>query len=191
MRKRKRQIRLPTDREIALMLSRIRHPRNQLIVVLALKLGLRASEIANLRLSGVDWEKKTISFVGKGNKSATLPLSDEVIGYLERALKVRPTNCQHDFLIWNFRDEHKGITRFTVHYHVQKAGADIGLENNWKIREWPCSIEDVQDKSPAWMRANANLGMQFLNDKEEVMAVLHTNGYLYCKGIRRLEELPQ
>ncbi len=69
-------------------------------------------------------------------------------------------------------------------------GADIGLENKWKMREWPCTYKDVQTKSVEWMQENANLGMQFLDDDENVIAVLHKNGYLYCKGVKPLEELP-
>jgi len=68
-------------------------------------------------------------------------------------------------------------------------GADIGLENNWKMREWPCSAEDVQNKSSQWMRENANLGIQFVDDDENVIAVLHKDGFLYCRGVKRLENL--
>ncbi len=67
---------------------------------------------------------------------------------------------------------------------------DVGFHNKWKMREWPCTVEDVQKQSPSWMRANANLGIQFLDDDEKLIAVLHKDGYLYCKGIRPLEELP-
>ena len=81
-------------------------------------------------------------------------------------------------------------TRYSNIWGVLINGADIGFANDWKIREWPCTTEDVQDKSSQWMREHANLGLQFINDKEEVMAVLHTDGYLYCKGVRKMEELP-
>lgn len=128
--KRKKPVRLPTDREISLMLSKIAHPRTQLIMILALKLGLRASEIVNLRITDIDFENRTVSFVGKGNKPAILPLTDEVMGYLERALKARPTSLKHDFLIWDLR-KNKGISRFGVFYLVRKYGKAVG------IKLWP------------------------------------------------------
>lgn len=128
MSKRKKPIHLPTDREISLMLSRIAHPREQLIVVLAVKLGLRASEIANLRLSDIDWESKTITFYGKGTKLAVLPLTDEVLGYLERALKLRPTSLEYDFVIWNTHNPRKkGVSRFNIYYLIRKHGEAAGI----------------------------------------------------------------
>lgn len=128
MRKRKNPIEhIPTDREISLILSR-KPPRVQTIFVLGDRLGLRASEIVNSRVSDIDWKNKTISFIGKGNKPATLPLTDEILGYLHRALQARPTNLKHNFLIWNTRNPNKGITRFTVYYIVKKAGLEIGLK---------------------------------------------------------------
>lgn len=69
-------------------------------------------------------------------------------------------------------------------------GADIGLENDWKFREYPCTAEDVQEQKPAWFKAHANEGIQIVNDLEELVAVIHRDGYIYCKGFRPLEELP-
>lgn len=129
--KRKKPIRIPTDRETSLLMSVIIFARDLLIVVLALRLGLRATEITKILISNINWKGKTISFIGKGGKPATLPLTDEVMGYIERALKVRPTNLKHDFLIWSTRNKTKGISRFTVYYHVKKYGAKIG------IKLWP------------------------------------------------------
>lgn len=67
---------------------------------------------------------------------------------------------------------------------------DIGLHNGWKFREWPCTAKDVQKKQPAWFRKNANQGIQILNEDEELVAVIHRDGYVYCKGFRPLEDLP-
>ena len=125
MASREKPIQLPTDKEMSLVLSRIKRPRDQLMFILGIRLGLRSSEIANLRLSDVNLENKTVSFIGKGTKPATLPLTDEILGYLERAQKFRPTNHTHDFVIWNLRGN-KGITRFGVYYLIKKYGQDAG-----------------------------------------------------------------
>lgn len=126
MGKRKKPIRLPTDREMSLILSKIKHPRTQLIVVLGLKMGLRASEITGLKLDDVDLISKTISLIGKGSKPAIIPITDEVLGYLERALKVRPTHLKTPFLIWNLRAD-KGISRFDIYYLTKKYGNLVGI----------------------------------------------------------------
>ena len=113
------------------MLSRINSPRDQLIFVLALKLGLRATEITALHLTDINWENKTVAFHGKRKKFAVLPLTDEVLGYMERALKVRPTNLFHTHLIWNTRNLNKGVSRFNIYYLIRKYGETVG------IRLWP------------------------------------------------------
>ena len=67
-------------------------------------------------------------------------------------------------------------------------GADIGFENGWKFREWPAKKEDI-GKSPEWMRENANLGIQLLDENEKLIAVFHKNGNIYCNGFKPLSEL--
>ena len=127
---RKRAISPPTDAEVATVLSRETHPRNPLIIVLAEKRGLRADEIARLQCSDLrSGERPVLDFIGKGGKRGILPLDDEMLGYIERALAVRPTDLTHDFLIWNFRNRDTGITPGEVWYIVHKAGAraDVAL----------------------------------------------------------------
>ena len=67
-------------------------------------------------------------------------------------------------------------------------GADIGFENGWKFREWPAKKEDV-GKPVEWMKENANLGIQLLDDDENLIAVFHKNGTLYTNDIKPLSEL--
>jgi len=67
-------------------------------------------------------------------------------------------------------------------------GADIGFQNGWKFREYPLKKKDVA-KSPKWMKKYANQGIQLLDDKENVIAIFHRNGNIYCKGIKPLIKL--
>lgn len=67
-------------------------------------------------------------------------------------------------------------------------GADIALENGWRFREWPCRKEDI-GKPGEWFKKNANMGVQILDDEENLMAVIHKSGYIYCRGILPLDEL--
>jgi len=52
--------------------------RNRAIVLLLARLGLRANDVAGLRLGDVDWEKATLRLSGKGRREALLPLPQEV-----------------------------------------------------------------------------------------------------------------
>lgn len=79
--------------------------------------------------------------------------------------------------------------RYTTLWSVALNTGDINFANDWTIREWPCTLDDVQNRSLTWMRKNTNLGLQFLDDEGNLAAVVHKDGYIYCKGIKRLEEL--
>lgn len=63
--------------------------RDKAILLLLARLGLRASEVAELALSDIDWSAGTFSVIGKSRREAKLPLPQEVgdalLEYLESA----------------------------------------------------------------------------------------------------------
>lgn len=66
--------------------------RDKAIILLLARLGLRASEVADLQFDAIDWSQATFSVTGKSRREAKLPLPQEVgdalLHYLETA---RPT----------------------------------------------------------------------------------------------------
>ena len=83
------------DADIAAILAACegeRRLRDRAIILLLVRLGLRASEVARLTFEDIDWRRGTIRLFGKGRREELLPLSQEVgdaiIAYIERA---RPT----------------------------------------------------------------------------------------------------
>jgi site-specific recombinase XerD len=74
--------------------------RDRAVLLLLSRLGLRAGDVAGLRLSDVDWSDCTIRVTGKGRRETRLPLSQEVgdaiLAYLEHG---RPrTSTSHLFV---------------------------------------------------------------------------------------------
>jgi len=65
--------------------------RDKAIILLLVRLGLRASEVADLKLADVDWRNGRITVAGKSRREEWLPLTQELgdamIAYIER---VRP-----------------------------------------------------------------------------------------------------
>ena len=61
--------------------------RDQAILLLLARLGLRASDIVHLRLSDIDWEDASIQVCGKGRRQARLPLSQAVGQAIVASLK--------------------------------------------------------------------------------------------------------
>lgn len=68
-------------------------------------------------------------------------------------------------------------------------GADYGFENGYILREYPCTSEDVQTKSADWMKKNANLGIQVLNDFGKQICVIGRDGTIYANSFKSLDQL--
>lgn len=66
--------------------------RDRAIVLLLVRLGLRASDVIRLRLQDIDWRDASVRVCGKGRREARLPLTQEVgdavLSYLQSG---RPT----------------------------------------------------------------------------------------------------
>lgn len=69
----------PTDKKVGM--------RDRAILLLLARLGLRAGDVASLRLSDISWPQATIRVIGKEEREALLPLPQEVgdaiLTYLE------------------------------------------------------------------------------------------------------------
>jgi integrase len=69
--------------------------RDRAIVLLLARLGLRASEVANLKLGDIDWSNGRLAICGKSRRAEWLPLTQEVgdaiVAYLERSRPRLPT----------------------------------------------------------------------------------------------------
>jgi integrase len=70
--------------------------RDRAIVLLLARLGLRASEAANLELTHIDWKNGRLAIAGKSRREEWLPLTQEVgdaiIAYIEQARPRLPTS---------------------------------------------------------------------------------------------------
>lgn len=69
--------------------------RDRAIVLLLV--GLRAGDVAQLRLKDIDWNRGTLQVIGKGRYQVRLPLpqdvGDAMLGYLERRPTISDTDC--------------------------------------------------------------------------------------------------
>jgi site-specific recombinase XerD len=70
--------------------------RDRAIILLLARLGLRAGDVARMRLVDLEWDSATLRICGKGRYEVRLPLSQDVgeavIGYLQ----CRPSGVQSD-----------------------------------------------------------------------------------------------
>ena len=73
----------------------------KLIIETLYQTGIRKAELCNLLLENVDFSKKEIFIVGKGNKARVIPVADELLFDLQLYLNIRKPDSenQHYFFV--------------------------------------------------------------------------------------------
>src|SRR5262249_46320994 len=72
--------------------------RDRAILLLLSRLGLRAGDVARLRLSDIEWQSGALRVSGKGAYQVRLPLPQEVGDALIDYLRSRPTAQETDYV---------------------------------------------------------------------------------------------
>lgn len=102
--------------------------RDLAILLLLVRLGLRAGEIAGLGLDDVDWRAGEIVIHGKGSRCERLPLPADVgealAAYLHRG---RPRSAQGRVIFVRLKAPHRGLSSPAVTRIVRRAGERVGL----------------------------------------------------------------
>lgn len=66
------------------------HPkRNQLLILMLIDTGMRASELCNIRLGDINWVTRHVIVIGKGKKERLIPFSAETAEFLRDYLSTR------------------------------------------------------------------------------------------------------
>jgi site-specific recombinase XerD len=127
--------------------------RNYAVLITVAKLGLRISDVRDLRFSNIDWQKKILSIIQrKTGVPLVLPLLEDVgwaiIDYLRNG---RPeTSCEFVFIkhVAPF-DQLSHSFRDTVLQHVRKAGITIPVEKPIGMHSFRHSIATTMLKNGA------------------------------------------
>ncbi len=102
--------------------------RDYAVLVLLARLGLRAGEVAALRIEDVDWRAGELRISGKGRRDERLPLPEDVgeaiVAYLRDG---RPATALDRSLIVRVRAPHHGLTTGGITQIVFAAAARAGL----------------------------------------------------------------
>jgi integrase/recombinase XerD len=98
------------------------------VLTTLVRLGLRAGELAGLRLDDIDWRSGTIVVRGKGNQVERLPLptdvGDAVVAYLRRG---RPATAADRTVFVRVRAPHRALSVSGVTQIVAAAARRAGL----------------------------------------------------------------
>ena len=109
-----------------------RRLRDRAIVLLLARLGLRASEVANLEIKDIDWRNGRLAVCGKSKRAEWLPLTrevgDAIVTYLERA---RP-RLRTPRLFITESAPLRPLTRIAVKCIVKRTLVRAGIESPYK-----------------------------------------------------------
>lgn len=101
--------------------------RDAAYVTIASELGMRSKDIANLKLSDIDWEECSISFTqSKTGKANPLPLNEKTGQAIIEYLKVRP-ETDSEFLFVSMNPPHGKIKSFNSSFdkYVKRSGVSV------------------------------------------------------------------
>lgn len=101
--------------------------RELAIVEVLYSSGCRVTELEQLTISDVDFNNRTISLFGKGNKHRTSYLSAKAILALQTYLEYRTDNCPSLFI--TERKPFKGLTKSGIECVIRKLGNRCGIQN--------------------------------------------------------------
>jgi integrase/recombinase XerD len=109
-----------------------RRIRDRAIVLLLARLGLRASEVANLEITDIDWRNGRLAVCGKSKRAEWLPLTrevgDAIVAYLERA---RPRLRTQRLFLTEFAPV-RPLTRIAVKCIVRRTLLRAGIKSPHK-----------------------------------------------------------
>jgi len=100
--------------------------RDFAILLLLSRLGLRAGEVAGLRLDDVDWRRSEFLVRGKGGRHDVLPLPVDVGDAVASYLRRRP-RCECRALFLRVTAPRQGLNRSTIGWVVRAACDRAGL----------------------------------------------------------------
>jgi integrase len=102
--------------------------RNTALVVLISRLGLRAGEVAGLRLDDIDWRAGRITVRSKGGQDLTLPLPVDVGEALVAYLHLRPPDTGHREVFLRVKIPIQPLTMIGVTAAIASTARRAGLE---------------------------------------------------------------
>jgi site-specific recombinase XerD len=102
--------------------------RDYTVVVLIVRLGLRAGEVASLQLDDIDWHRGQLSVCGKNGRVLTVPLpvdvGDALVDYLRRG---RPGTASHRTVFLRARAPLQGLSNKGISDIVARLARSAGL----------------------------------------------------------------
>jgi len=119
--------------------------RDLAIFSIFLNCGLRLSELVGINLRNINFEKRTLRVIGKGNKERLVYLNDLCISAIQNYLEVRPEVTQREdmdalFISSKGRRISNRMVEILAKKYFEKAGLDYDLYSPHKLRHTAATL---------------------------------------------------
>jgi len=88
-----------TAEQVQYLIDTVHNIRDKAIISLLADSGMRLNELANIQASDIDWDRYTITIIGKGNKQRKAPFTERT----SRLLQLYLGDNHHNGNIWNLK----------------------------------------------------------------------------------------
>ena len=99
------------------------------LFLLMLRCALRVSEVAQLKLSDIDWEQQALLVKEcKGRKDRWLYLSPDAVISLKECLQKRPSSVPGGYFFWNQKRKNQPLSIKAIQKKMERYGQAAGVE---------------------------------------------------------------
>jgi site-specific recombinase XerD len=100
-----------SGQQVKQLFATISNRMDRTLFLLMLRCGLRVSEVAQLKLSDIDWQQKALLIrQGKGRKERCVYLSADAIEGLRECLAIRPALVSGEHFFWNQKRQNQPLS---------------------------------------------------------------------------------
>jgi site-specific recombinase XerD len=108
-----------TEEQLAYLISKSEDSRDKVVIHLLFDSGMRLNEITNVKCDDIDWDNKTISVIGKGNKQRKVPFTTKTGDLLKTYVNGSQQNCN----IW-------GLSHYGISQMLERLEKKTGIKCN-------------------------------------------------------------
>ena len=121
-----------TEEEVLQMKEACRNVRERAIIDFLYSSGCRASEVCNIKLSEVDFDRREVIIHGKGSKERIVYFDAETKYHLLKYMKTHKPDVE--YLFYAYQYPHKKLERSALSWIVKNVADRAGVENAYPHR---------------------------------------------------------